>query len=501
MARRAAWCVLILGVAVSAVAWTVWQTHRPVGSLDGDQLFALRAPIGGQLQTICRVSDVKKGDILAKFSVPRVDDAIESYKEKSRRLQSSKQILGLKPLELDTGLLAAQRVVQSDLRVLRNSLQEWLSEREELSGMIVMEPMRASIQKQVQALEMTIAEVRREIAAAEIESARLSREVERDHERAEHLRAAELDDLDQQLTELRQRIERAESSVAVRAPRDGRIIYQSSSPEFLGNDQPLLVLGPKSGFRFRLRLPESQTNSLSPDESMVIMLDRSHQVRRVRARFHGSDPLPLEPGVALAEFECLLPYETASRLVRGETVSASLDLKTPWATFWPIQSGAALIALGACGLLFLPTAQKRVADKSKAYPPAVQAKPMMVDRRIHNAATPPHLRRLADRFQAAIQARKVDSALISDVESAIVQDQQQAVEVFCDAVGGAMGGAMGDEQSIVHRMESNLSSIQSLLSEGSTAEDQQRLERLLQSITESSPSSARREKPAMAAKV
>ena len=157
--------------------------------------------------------------------------------------------------------------------------------------------------------EITSNEQRLATADAQIEG--LEQRLQKDAPRAAGVRGQELAETEAQLQAAQARLHALTGALVQSAPFAGHIVYRAASPRAARKDDPLLVLAPENGLRFRLRIPAWQRIALQRAGTIDLellspagaegQLSREFVERRFAGRFAAWKTLPDDPGYGVAE--------------------------------------------------------------------------------------------------------------------------------------------------------------------------------------------------------
>lgn len=213
---------------------------------------------------------------------------------------------------------------------------------------------------QVQDLAADIASVDDQLTRAVAEQKTVLGQRDRDLIRAARHRDECLKRTDVESKQLDEKLAGWQRKLEMTAPFAGQIVYRASSPGSVHPGEPLVVLAPADGLRFRIRLPHWMASPLEHARAVTCELlqdlDRDEQRRFVQSRFSAHlaawEDLPDHSGYGLAELKCEMPAEAVRLLARGDEIAARLVWRPPLYTspvfvFSAVLAGVACAAWGA----------------------------------------------------------------------------------------------------------------------------------------------------------
>src|SRR5262245_10522583 len=175
----------------------------------------------------------------------------------------------------------------------------------------------------------------------------------------EQSRARLLRELDLELAGKRARLQQLVDACRDRASFAGRVVYRHPSPAAAPAGAPLLALAAGDGMLARFRVTAAEARELGAREEVTLELVASDPVLepRIPAHFRRSRELPLEPGMAVAEFDCAPSWDALrTGLERGRTEVRLLWLPPFW--LHPLVRFGLLLALGGAVVLGGPRSKR-----------------------------------------------------------------------------------------------------------------------------------------------
>jgi len=216
-------------------------------------------------------------------------------------------------------------------------------------------------------IEAIVATTRRETAAALSQADReldqvVARLGELDAQAAvqtEQTRTRRLRELDLELAGQRARLQQLVDERRDRALFAGRVVYRHPAPAAAPAGAPLLALAKGDGMLARFRVTAAEARALGNRAEVTLELAASDGVLepRIPAHFRRWRELPLEPGMAVAEFDCAPSWDALrSGLERGRA-----EVRLLWlAPFWlhPLVRFGLLLALAGAVVLGGPRSKR-----------------------------------------------------------------------------------------------------------------------------------------------
>jgi hypothetical protein len=209
-----------------------------------------------------------------------------------------------------------------------------------------------------QSLSTTTADLDARLKGATDDLKKLADEWTDDQVRASKHRSRLLAKLDMELEQAAAQRNAVAQGLQTLAPFAGRVVYRCPCPASALPGEPLLVLAPSGGLKFRARLPHWMKQPLERSGAVraEVLDDRTGKEERqllqhrVPATLAAWRDLPEEPGYGLAEFTCEPPAETVRLLAAGHPIAARLDWQPPFHAAPLFIPGVVLASLAGVGL-------------------------------------------------------------------------------------------------------------------------------------------------------
>ena len=113
-ARGVAAGLVVTGVTIMLVAVIVRAAINREGRLRGEGLFTVRAPEKLQVEWIATATEVRTGDVLARFHSPEREAEIAALTLKKQILEAEKRMAQNEALELDGEVVRRQQEIASE---------------------------------------------------------------------------------------------------------------------------------------------------------------------------------------------------------------------------------------------------------------------------------------------------------------------------------------------------------------------------------------------------
>ncbi len=284
----------------------------------------------------------------SRWQLDRAAAELECGRRHAQRYESLAEHDAVTALEYDDQITEVA-VLEAEVAKLKSAIEYFTRERTSIEEGLPQ--FRAITQKQVEQLDHEAGQAQKEMAIAQSEQQALGVQLDEDLKRAAQLRHHQLEQIDLEIRQCEAGQEGLEGVLAIRAPFRGRVEYADPAPQAALALEPVVVLSPEEGFRLSLRLPESEVASLSAAETVTLALVDPSLRRRFPGRLLEWEPLPHEPGYALAQLTCLPPTETIRSLTasEGEAIKVRLVWRPPLHVIPLFLPSVILIALGALG--------------------------------------------------------------------------------------------------------------------------------------------------------
>ena len=213
-ARGVAAGLVVTGVTIMLVAVIVRAAINREGRLRGEGLFTVRAPEKLQVEWIATATEVRTGDVLARFHSPEREAEIAALTLKKQILEAEKRMAQNEALELDGEVVRRQQEIASERRHLQASRDLLVPARD----MVERERMRdvLSRKEQIRRLDAELDRARAEMKQAVARRDLADRQLVRVKRLAENS-VASVDEHDKIQTEAvisRAEIQKTESQIA-----------------------------------------------------------------------------------------------------------------------------------------------------------------------------------------------------------------------------------------------------------------------------------------------
>jgi len=278
----------------------------------------------------------------------RIEDARRELQQAvARAALAEKHVSRLEHLALD----GAAAGIELDERSTRHSVSSTQVQRLE-TAINNMELERRHLQeslpafagctsRQAEEIDGQISGIREQLTSTRRELEQQSERLDRDLQRAGRLKARMLAQLDLEIRQCQAKLEGIQDVLTIKAPFQGIIAFADTAPAAALPMAPVVILAPDPaspgltgsagataapphpsntqrpdvvqggvGFRFRLRMSESEAAHLSEAGTVRLGLVAPVLQRRFPGRFLQCRPLSEEPGYVLAELACMPPAET-----------------------------------------------------------------------------------------------------------------------------------------------------------------------------------------------
>lgn len=259
-------------------------------------------------------------------------------------------------LELDDNATEAS-VSETEVVKLESRIADLESEKKHIEAGLPR--FAACTGKQTETLDQKMTYVLAEIDKTRTERDELSKRLADDLQRAADLRSRQLEQLDLEIRQCQARLDSIEDVLVIKAPFSGAVAYADPAPRMALPLAPVVVLAREEGFRFQLRLPESEAVPLSKAGMVPLSLVDPVLYRRFPGRLLKWEPMPLEPGYVLADLACTPPAETIRDLAsrdwsyRSWAPGRELRVRLMWRPplianplFWPSAIALAVSLIG-----------------------------------------------------------------------------------------------------------------------------------------------------------
>ncbi len=246
---------------------------------------------------------------------------------------------------------SAKEASTLEVEVARSQTRLSLLETEEKQTLAAIDAWEKLSTRQAAEFAREVERLRVQLALMNNEAALLEAGLKTDLERAAQARARDTERLSLKIRESEATLAGAAGRAAVQARFSGWVVYRHPSPGAVREKGILAVVSPHADLRLRARLPAGQVDALQAAGDMVLEIGDAGDARRFAGRFREAHALPAEPGVVLAELECMPPEDVVPLLVEGEKIKARFAWQPPLSTLWPFQVGQALALLGVAGFL------------------------------------------------------------------------------------------------------------------------------------------------------
>lgn len=350
-------------------------------------------------------------------------------------------------------------VARAEVTKLQTALADLETERQHLQGSL---PLFATCtQQQAEEIEHEMVRVREQLAATTTDLQASQERLDADRRRAEALVTQLLTQLDLEVRQYQAKLDGLHNRLAIKAPFKGVVAYADSAPGMALPSAPVVVLTPEQGFRFRLRMMESEARSLAQAGDVTLALAAPVLQRRFPGKLAKWEPLAHEPGYVLAELVCMPPPETIREMaahdwgtrdwLQAPTMQVRLLWRPPVHTLPMFFLAVGMIAVGGVGLgvawLWARMRRNRRLTQHAELPghevspsvapqglppelatPAPAAGLGLDATAVASGATGRSLRILGQRLRESIRRQQFEPPLLQAVEWAIDRHHTRAIE-------------------------------------------------------------------------